>query len=93
MSYLDPPPNNAGISTTGRHLSFAGAGSSAPVPKKKTLEFENMNFTYDYAAKTFLVEGYGGKSLEFSEEDLAELKAALLTFGIGLSAGDGVTCR
>jgi hypothetical protein len=79
MSYgpNDPPPNNAG---------FARGGSTG-FPKKKTLEFERLTFSYDYTSRSFTIEDGDSYKMEFGETELIELRAAMTTFGIGNSNG------
>lgn len=88
-SYLDPPPFNVG----GR----GGVGWTDPktaVPKKKTLEFENLKFTYDFDTREFSVYDSQGSDFIFGEVELAELRNAMTAFGIGFTPpGSGVNYR
>jgi hypothetical protein len=79
---FDPPPNNAGLS----HGSRTG-------PKRKTLEYERLKFSYDYTSRMFAVENEDSCVMEFSEEEMVELRSALTTFGIGTAGGNSVEYR
>ena len=84
MSYgpNDLPPNNAGLS----HGSRFG-------PKKRILEYERLKFSYDYTSRMFAIENEDSCVMEFSEEEMVELRAALTSFGIGTAGGNSVEYR
>lgn len=85
-----PPPFNVGNGGRG------GIGWPDPkiaVPKKKTLEFENLTCSYNFETRIFTVEGPDG-SMDFDANDLAELRNAMTAFGIGLvPPGSGINYR
>lgn len=88
-SSTQPPPNNAG--TGGGGVGWTGDSKTA-IPKKKTIEYDILACTYDYGTHVFTVEGPDG-SMDFGTDELAEMRAALLSFGIGITTGDGVNYR
>lgn len=61
-------------------------------PRRKTIQYESLSCTYDYATHVFTVEGPDG-SMDFGVDALAELRAAMTAFGVGLAAGDTVNYR
>jgi len=81
-----PPPNNAGFG----HIGWTNP--LIAIPKKKTLEYENLTCTYNSESKVLSVNGYSG-SMEFSEVELTELRAAMTAFGLGTSSGNTVNYR
>ena len=58
----------------------------------KTLEFNNLEVTYNYETRELSVLNASGQEMSFNEEELTELKAALVQFGIGI-AGTGTEYR
>lgn len=95
-SYLDPPPNNAGLGGIGsRHIGHTSTSAVGnPTPKKKTLEFEHLEVSYDYDTSELRVVAAGGNCLVLNPQEVNELRTAMLTLGIGIvPPGDGVTCR
>lgn len=70
------------------HLG-GGSGGAPAVPKKKTLEYENLTFTYEFETRIFKIEGPDG-AMTFGPDELSELRAAMTTFGIGLTSTSGM---
>jgi hypothetical protein len=74
--------------------------STLPIPghrlvgtvKKKTLEFNALEVSYNYETRELNVVNASGQEVSFDEEELAELKAALVLLGIGFS-GTGTEYR
>lgn len=64
--------------------------STRPVgtPAFKTVGFTNLNYTYNYDDKTLHVSN-GGREFTFTSAEIAELRAALRSFG--LEAGENKT--
>lgn len=79
-------------------VGAGGGGATYPVKpkgaiKKKTLEYDNLKISYDYATRELRVDGVGSSCFTFSTDELIELKAALTALGLGTSPIDGVTYR
>lgn len=65
--------------TTNSPLRAAGS------PKKKTLEFNALEVSYNYETRELSVVNAQGNELDFDEEELLELKAALRLFNLDSS--------
>ena len=64
-----------------------------PVPKHKTIGFESLQVSYDYGTQILAVENNEGDGFSFTQAEIAELRQALLLFGLEVPSGSGVTCR
>lgn len=96
MTYIDPPPNNAGMRNP--HFDFNHYSQDlAQVANlhKKTVEYEDLTVTYDYADKELTVlNKHSTEEIAFDEKELIEFRAALVALGVPYGApGEGITYR
>lgn len=65
-------------------------GKSVGVPKRKSVTFDSLTFTYDQQTQHLCVEDAErvdegvARKMYFSMDELAELKAALVHFGLAI---------
>lgn len=91
-AWNQPPPNNTGIrSVSAGNIDWSD--KLAPTPDKKTLEYQHQTFTYKPGTGELKVVDSDFNEMTFDVAELIELKAALVTFGIGLSSGSTVNYR
>ena len=93
MSHTDaccPPPNNAGKGSGGMGDIKWTIGKSAGVPKRKSVTFDSLTFTYDQQTQHLSIEDADlvdedvARKIHFSMDELAELRAALVHFGLAM---------
>lgn len=70
-------------------FTYAGGPRPSNAPRRKSLEFENFKFIFDYTSSHLYVEeiadiqaGTSPRQIRFSKDELEEFRAALKSFGL-----------